>query len=205
MGLRKVSGDSTDHKHGPYMQQDHRIRQGPQRLPGLWTSTWPQVAAQATHIDMALKAAWPMDICMVFGGNSDHRYQHRTLSPPSWSTAFDSNLAFYSSKDPDISIASGGSIGHLTSIWSWVASEPTDISIASRLQSITHTMHISMSIMITLAMVINIDPNCSRTIGPDMALILLFLFILMQIVRVSSGICSLHVYECYPVIIITWK
>lgn len=80
-----------------------------------------------------LEAAQP--ICMAFCGNSNLQPQISTQNPglpPSRSKAIDSNLALDESKDPDISIASGGSIGHsLLFCPQWQHSLQTDTSIDS--------------------------------------------------------------------------
>lgn len=49
-GLRGYTGH--EHQHGTQLQQDYGPRHGLQQ--GSWTSMWPQGAAQATHICLAL-------------------------------------------------------------------------------------------------------------------------------------------------------
>lgn len=86
--------DFYEHQHRPPLQQDHTHTHGPQRQHGLgqyhglrwqqrplrsvcplWqydpcTSTWLQVAAQT------------IDICLDFGGNTDHRHRPQLQQDP---------------------------------------------------------------------------------------------------------------------------
>lgn len=59
MGFLVVSGDSTDHDLVPQLLQDHRLRPGPWRQPEPWTSICPEVAVQATHLNMVSVVAQP--------------------------------------------------------------------------------------------------------------------------------------------------
>lgn len=62
VGIHAGSGDSTDHKHRPQLQ-NYRSRQGPQRQPGPLMLIWPLGTAQHR------------DITMASGGSTGHSHQ----------------------------------------------------------------------------------------------------------------------------------
>lgn len=69
MGFHCVSGYITYQEHGLLQKENCRYRQGPDSLPGLWASSWPQVAAHALQIRNTAHAYW-----------HDLRQQHRPLT-----------------------------------------------------------------------------------------------------------------------------
>lgn len=72
----------------------HGYKYGAWWQPGPWKSTWLQMAAQTTDITWPLLVTWTLDI------NTD----------PSCTRALDPDMAL--SKNQDITIDSGGIIGH---------------------------------------------------------------------------------------------
>lgn len=52
MSLQMVSGNSSDHEPGSWLQWEHGPRQDPRRCSGPWLSPWSQVGVQGIQISM---------------------------------------------------------------------------------------------------------------------------------------------------------
>lgn len=84
------------HQYDPQLHQDRGPRQGLQQQPGLQISIWPQVAAQAAHINMDLGIS--MAHRYHYGFGQWHRPWTSTwISAVTWvsdiNTAFDCNMS----------------------------------------------------------------------------------------------------------------
>lgn len=94
MGFHMVSGHSADYGCSPWLHLHHGSRHDPWRQPRIQASSWPQVAAQDTHHQVAPHAQqhdprtshvfslqhkpWAFNVCVAVGSNRCHRHQHKT-------------------------------------------------------------------------------------------------------------------------------